>query len=396
MLPKLRNAWLMAHRWIGLTAGLMFAFSGLTGSLIVFHLAIDEWLNAGTMLTRNHGQQLSMSEIVSAAEQASPVLGRIVHAYYPRVPNGVFILQFRESDSSGKSEAKEVFVDPVTAEILGQRQRNSGMMAFIHRLHANLLSGEGGRSLLGGLAMLITVSLMSGLILWWPLIRKGFRTGLAIRRRTLIFDLHKSLGAAFSPILLVIALTGIYLGLPDIVKPLVRSFSEETKLPGKVKSTVPTDKRSPIGPDAAARIAGDVMPGCRVMSIELPIKADDSYRVFVRQVGEVGELRGVGRVWIDQYGGDCLATRDWRQFTFADTYFRIQLALHSGDAFGQLGRCLFCVGGLIPMILYVTGFILWRQRKRSQLIQRQQRETRAEMKIVAAPAFVKTDSVASS
>lgn len=359
---NLRKVWLIAHRWLGLTIGLLFAFAGLTGSLIVFDHAIDEWLNSGMMLTRHQGTQKSVSEIIAATEQVAPTAGRITNIHYPRTANGTFTLHFRDPQQSNKAETTEVFVDPITAEVQGKRVRDSGLMAVIYRLHASLLSGEAGKSLLGGIALVSLVSIISGLLLWCPLIRSGLRHGLSIRRRLFVYDLHKSLGAIFSALLLLIVVTGIYLTLPKLVKPLVTAFSAETKLPGKVKSQPAEKGAKPIGPDAAARVAQDVMPGCRLMSIELPAKPDDAYRVFVRQRSEVGDLRGVGRVWVDQYRGDVLATRDWTKFTFADTYFRIQLALHSGDAFGLLGRCLFCAVGLLPSVLYVTGFMMWRRR----------------------------------
>ncbi|WP_010581704.1 PepSY-associated TM helix domain-containing protein [Schlesneria paludicola] len=359
---QLRKVWLIVHRWLGLTAGLLFALSGLTGSLIVFDHAIDEWLNSGIMLTRNQGSPLPLSKILAAAEKGAAAPGRAVNIYYPRVSNGTFTLYFREPDNSKKADTTEVFVDPVTAEILGQRPRESGLVAVIYRLHSKLLAGETGQGLLGGLAMLALVSLTSGLLLWWPLVRKSLWTGFGIRKRMRVFDTHKSLGASFSPILLLIVTTGVYLTLPDLIKPVVTAISPVTKLPGKVKSTVPDPRTPPIGPDAAAQVALETMPDCRLMSVDLPLKSDDSYRVSVRQVGEVGQLRGVGRVWVDQYQGTCLATRDWNKFTASDTFFRIQLALHSGDAFGIGGRWLFCLAGLVPATLYVTGFMMWRRR----------------------------------
>lgn len=361
---NLRKAWLTVHRWLGLTAGLLFAACGLTGSLIVFDHALDERINAGLMLTRHRGTQLPVAEIVAAVDAASPASGRIANVFYPRVPDGTFTVHVRESDKSSPAETVEVFVDPVTAEILGQRTRDSGLMAGVYRLHSTLLAGEPGKWVLGGLALLMFVSVSSGLWLWWPLIWKGLRIGLGIRPRMLVYDVHKSIGALTAPILLLIVVTAVYLTLPGLIKPLIRSISSETRLPTKVKSTVPERGRLPIDPDVAARVAQETMPGCRLMSIEFPVKADDAYRVFVRQQGEVGELRGVGRVWVDQYSGACLATRDWRKFTFADTFFRIQLALHSGDAFGLAGRWLFCLAGLSPTVLYVTGFVLWRRRSR--------------------------------
>lgn len=367
MASRLRNVWLVFHRWLGLTAGLLFAVMGLTGSLIVFRHAVDEQLNAGMLLSRQSGTPMSLEEIIAKTREASPAPGKIANIFYPRVPNGVFTLHFRGSEKAAKGDTIEVFVDPVTGETLGQRARETGLVALIYRLHSTVLAGETGRMLLGGMSFLAFISLCSGIILWWSYIRKGIRIGLSIRPQLFLFDLHKSLGAVFFPILLLVLATSNYLTLPGLIKPAVKLVSDETKLPVKLKSTVPESDATPIGADAAGRVAEQIMPGCRLMSIELPSKADDSYRVFVRQQGEVGEVRGVGRVWVDQYSGECLATRDWNKFTFADTFFRIQLAIHTGDAFGPVGRWIFLVAGLIPMVLYVTGFIIWRRRISSRV-----------------------------
>lgn len=361
-----RKLWLTLHRWIALSVGLVFLFSGLTGSLIVFRHHLDERLNARMLLTANQGTQKTIDEILAAVEAQSLPPGRIANVFFPRAGNGVYTLLFKMDGTPNPAEDVEVFVDPVTAEVLGQRRRNSGLMSQIHQLHSRLLAGHSGEILLGGVAQLMLVSLVSGLLLWWPLARRGLRIGLGIRRRMLVYDLHKSLGALSSPVLLLVTLTGVYLSLPGLVKPIVTIAFPETKLPGKVKSGTPDAGALPIGPAAAVQVAAATMPGCRPMSIELPQKPDDTYRVFVRQQGEVGELRGVGRVWVDQYSGECLATRDWNRFTVADTFFRIQLALHSGDAFGLTGRWVVFVGGLAPAILYITGFLLWCRKRKTK------------------------------
>ena len=368
---RLRHLWLKVHLYLGLTAGLLLALAGLTGSLIVFDHAIDERLNARMMRTAEQGSPRPLTEIAAAAEAAPNVTGRATTVAYPRVPNGVFTVSFKPKGQAAEAEVTEVFVDPVTARVLGQRLRGSGLMATIYRLHATLLAGKPGEIVLGVMATLVLVSVVSGVVLWWSLIHAGLRAAFAIRRQKFNFDLHKTVGIVVTPILFLIAWTGTHLTLPSVVRPVVTTVFPETKLPQKVKSKSPDAGARSLTADRAAAVAQARMPGCRPMSVELPVGPDDSFRVFVRQVGEVGDLRGVGRVWVDRYDGEVLATRDWERFTLADTYFRIQLALHSGDAFGMAGRWLFCAAGLIPALLYATGFALWWRKRQSRRRQQQ-------------------------
>jgi len=367
MLQRLRHLWLKVHLYLGLTVGLLFALTGLTGSLIVFDHALDEQLNAEMLLTRNTGPRKSLAEIVLAAEASGLAPGRGTSVVYPRVENGTFAVYFKPAGANAaEAPIPEVFVDPVTGEALGARIRGSGLMETIYRLHSSLWSGKTGQAIQGGMAALVLISIGTGLILWWPLRRAGWRTAVGIRRRKLNFDLHKVGGVFFTPVLFLIAFTGVHLAWPAVVRPVVTAFLPETKLPQKVKSLPPASRGPGLGPDEAMEVAERTMPECRPMMLELPAGKEDSYRAFVRQVGEVGELRGVGRVWVDRYSGEVLATRDWTRFTAADTYLRVQLALHSGDAFGMAGRWLLCVSGLVPALLYGTGFALWWRKQVSR------------------------------
>lgn len=371
----LRKFWLQVHLYLGLTAGLIFALLGLTGSVLVFERALDEQLHPDLMLTQNPGTRRPLNEIIAAARAAYPELPSPDRVGAPRVANGVFEVRFNTSHGQSKPEVVEVYVDPSTSKVLGRRVRGSGIIATIYRLHATLLAGHTGETIVGTVALLVLISIATGIYLWWPLWMSGWRAAWSIRPQKLSFDLHKVGGAAFTPILALIAFTGVYLVFPAMIKPLVTLVSTETRQPQKVKSKVPPQSAAPLGPDQAVAMAIQELPGSRLISLELPQAADGVYRAYLRQDGEVGQLRGAGRVWIDQYSGKVLASRDWNKFTFADTFFRIQLALHNGDAFGIIGRWLFVLTGLIPITLYVTGLTLWWRKRQSR--RRQQHNLQA-------------------
>ena len=84
-------------------------------------------------------------------------------------------------------------------------------VTFVYDLHYTLLFDKPGKVVVGILGLLMLVSLLSGLWLWWPS-RKRWRAALApvlrdgaVRR---IYDLH-ALGGAYGVVLLIVlALTG--------------------------------------------------------------------------------------------------------------------------------------------------------------------------------------------
>ncbi|MGH8556378.1 MAG: PepSY domain-containing protein, partial [Methylococcales bacterium] len=71
------------------------------------------------------------------------------------------------------------------------------------------------------------------------------------------------------------------------------------------------------------------------------------------------------QVWIDQYSGTVLGSNDPNEYAKVKTFLSIQWELHSGQAFGLAGRILVCLVGLVPSILYITGFVRWLQKRRA-------------------------------
>ncbi|WP_254507830.1 PepSY-associated TM helix domain-containing protein [Anatilimnocola floriformis] len=361
-----RKIWLKVHLYLGLTVGLLFAAMGVTGSMLVFERDLDEHLNEAQMITESTGPQRSFTEIFAAAAEAHPDLGKAVSLEVPHEQGSVSKVRFKQKTDDGVIDT-EVFVDPITLEVTGKRVRAESFMAIVNQMHTNLLGGKTGATILGVMGVLMFASIISGVMLWWPLLKSGVRNAFAIRRGKRIYDLHKTIGGLSTIFLLLITTTGIIIIFAPQLKPLANYVSPLTPIPNKVNSKPPTSAgQKKITAEEAVEIVRAEMKDCRLMTIELPQGKDATYKIYVRQAGEIGQNRGVGRVWIDQYSGEILAMRDWRKHTASDIFFRIQVALHSGDAFGIVGRSLFFIVGLMPAVLYVTGTMMWwRKRRRS-------------------------------
>jgi uncharacterized iron-regulated membrane protein len=86
----------------------------------------------------------------------------------------------------------------------------------------------------------------------------------------------------------------------------------------------------------------------------------------MRQPGEVRRSGGMTRVWLDQYSGAAVAIQDSRRFRAGDTVMAWQFPLHNGEAFGWPGRIIVFVSGFIPLTLYVTGLVIWSNKRKAR------------------------------
>lgn len=100
------------------------------------------------------------------------------------------------------------------------RSSVSGMqlVSTLIDLHAELLSGPTGRWLNGVGAVAVLISALTGLIVWWPGIRR-WRRSLMLRRgvgwKRLVWDLHSAIGIWSFAFIVVFAVSGLYLSTPE-------------------------------------------------------------------------------------------------------------------------------------------------------------------------------------
>jgi uncharacterized iron-regulated membrane protein len=368
MKARLRRRWLAVHRWLGLTVGLLFVLIGLTGSLLVFDHAIDEWLNPELLLTKGSGPRQPIADVLAAAEKGyseGPAIAAAVSS--PRVANGVWTVWF-QSDADNALTFAAVYVDPYTAAVKGERVWGEDLMSTIYRLHYTLLAGSAGQTIVGITGVLLIISVVSGLYLWWPLCKAGWRPALALRfGKRFNFDLHKLLGLASAPLLVVVAFTGVYMTFPNWFAPVLQLASELSAPPANLQSA---GASPPMTPDQAVEIARSHFPNASFCHLHPPQQSRGVYEVALLQPDEVQRSFGRTQLWIDPSNGRIVAMRDPEDFTLADRFIAWQFPLHNGEAFGLAGRWAVFASGLAPAILYATGLILWIRRMRAAIATR--------------------------
>lgn len=376
----LRKVLLKIHLYIALWLGALLVLAGLTGSLLVYKHALDKWLNPELLQVRvlDSGAKPFLS-LIEAANLVSPIKDPPSHLYLPRHEDDAMVVryQIKHPDPAHKGHNHhfyEVMVNPYTGVVLGHRDRDDALMTIILQLHYKLLAGDTGKLVMGITALLTLILTLTGIYLWWPKLTK-LKQAFVIKRNAsshrFNFDLHKTTGIYTALVMFVVALSGVYFNLPQVFKPVIGFFSPLTEIPRDVKSVPPADSEllAAITPEEAAQVAVNNFPaGIEAQRIFLPADATGVYMITARQPTEYGS-NGKTLIWIDQYSGNILNIRDPHKLGAGDAFLNLQLPLHNGEILGDAGQIAVLIVGFSPLLLFITGVIVWLKKRRAKRVE---------------------------
>lgn len=355
------------HLWLGLTVGLLFAVTGLTGSVLVFYPAIDGALHPGLAAVKRGARPVSWQAVDDALHRQFP--DRTGAWRIEVTPDGgpIPLRYYTPVETRGRDFAPLLlWFDPVTLAPVRQGFWGGTWTSWIYDLHYRLLLEKPGGVALGLLGIVMLALLASGLWAWWPR-PGGWRRSLAWKPRASrsrrLYDLHKWAGIGGAVVLIVVTATGVLLDLPDQVRPVVVRASPLFATPHPV---VVPHAGGMLPLDTLVARAEAALPGSALAWIETPADAHSALRINLMVPGEPSRRFPRSNVWLDPYDGRVLAMRDERRDSKGDTFLAWLHPLHGGEAFGLAGRWLVFVSGLLPALLLGTGLWRWRLKARSQ------------------------------
>ena len=383
--------WFSVHKWLGIALGLWFALVGLSGAVLVFEDPVDAWLNPELLTTRSRGPLLPAAAIVERARN-SPGLAGVERVRLPLAEGEVYRLQMRTAPSrGGRQERVEATFDPVTGQLLGLRGTDSfaldrpHLLRTLYEFHRNVLLGTTGSNVVGIAGFALLASVVTGLVLAIPKKRSGWARVVWINLRAsatrIVFDLHRSVGAVFLALLLLTTITGATLVYLNYVRDLVSVFSKVATFP-----TIPWVKGSRDDVAPFAQVVDTVrssFPDRTITEIHLPLKSTAGYLFYLHRPGDEYRL-GDTIVWAHPVSGELLVERSDRTRNTGEALMHWLLPLHSGTAFGTLGRVAMCLTGLTPLLLVGTGLWVWLRKRRGERIGERRRESRRNASVVAA------------
>ena len=363
---------LRLHRWSGLAIALVVLCVGFTGALTTYQQEIDAWLNPDLLQ-------------VEPAAGATESLDRVVEAAAAIHP-GFEVVGVRLPQTSGDSVEVSVaprsarvfagwylYVDPHDARVLGARPfdpdpwSRRGIVASLYEVHYSLAAARPGVWIVTVAAALWIATSLIGVWLAWPKSMHGWRRALRVRfhgsTARINRDLHRSAGLLTVAFVVTVLATGILLNVAPQTAAIVQRYSPltaEPVLPARAVST----SHALIGWQGAVAAARRAQSGSAPYAIYRDA-GRDLYVVRMREPGAI-HRRGQTRVYVDARDATVLAVWNPRSGSAGDRFMSWQNPLHSGYAFGAVGRALVFLSGAAAVLCVVTGVPFWYARRRAR------------------------------
>jgi len=373
------------HLWTGLIFGSILVLQGLTGSLLSWKHELDHWLNPGLLqvapppgMKEGGEMRLSPEAVLAATKrlETDPAYGRPSMLMLPERAGDVYVAWYRPGPAQSlwsQPVTRQVMLDPATLRVTGERNWGEAglsaplLMPTLFHLHRYLMMGDGGKVVVAieGAALFLTV--LTGLVVWWPrLTRSAIVAALRVRHggswQRFSFQLHRAGGFFVAPVLLVTAFTGVNFNMPSWTTPAINAVAPVTPNGKLMNQSDPSARR--IDVHHAVAVAQAQYPLARVSRINFPADPKQPFEVRVRQPGELRQGPGATRISIDSGDGSVLRVIDPVRARGGDKIVSTFFPLHTGEAFGIAGRMFISLFGLVPLVFFVTGLVVWLKFRR--------------------------------
>ncbi|MEJ0068848.1 MAG: PepSY-associated TM helix domain-containing protein [Pseudomonadota bacterium] len=362
------------HLWTALILCAPLVVLGLTGSLLVFEHELEALVDPVPQRSLTGGTAQNVDAILAAARAAAPAGATPTMFLAPTGAAGAAIVRFapRRGDAPAGAPggiSAQVFVDPVSLDVLGVREFGAGPVRQIFMLHANLLTRDrSGRAAIGWLGVAMLFLGCSGLVLWWPRAsqwRGAFGVRRGARGLRLFRELHGAAGIWGLGVFLAVSASGTFLAFPQTI-----SGAVATVLPARDLRATPTVSRSPdagrpIAPDAAIAVAQAAAPNTVLRFVGFPARPDQPFRIALARAGDQPGQPFV-TAFVDPYRARVLELRDPVDYSAGETVLAWQHSIHAGQGLGWLWRALVFLVGLLPSLFAISGIAMWLIKRRAR------------------------------
>ncbi len=362
-----RETWLKTHLYLALSVGLFFALMGLSGSLSIYRETLDELLNPQLIIEEPQGHYLSLDKIMASVRAEHPNRYGAWTLEMPRSPEGMITAWYdKPTETFFELYAPlMVSVNPYTGEVVMSRFWGSTTTTWLLDLHTQLNLDRFGWNSVGILGLLLSISCVTGLYLWWPglhNIRLAFKFRYKAGMMLLAFDMHRFLGLFSTIFLLVLALTGFLLSFPTIVETFTGSSGMEHGQTGRSITSTAIPNNHPTGLSAAVFVAQGPFPKAELRRVTTPAGDTGIYRINLRQNSEINQRHPFTTVWVDRWSGQIKEVRNPSKFSKGEAIATWIWPLHTGEALGGKGRFIWFLSGISLFLLYVSGLLRWLYR----------------------------------
>ena len=347
------------HSVSALVALLPLMVIAITGSILVFKVEIDTWLMPEHMSVSVDSTQsrLNLNKLINNVEATHPqfLLGswelfddksRANTAYIIEKATGHWYKLYLDQYSG------ELLSAPVTVE--------HDVTDWLLSLHYTFLLDFTG-TVLGCIFAIILLFLgVSGIILHRQFWKKLFTLRYKAAKRVFFSDVHKLLGIISSPILIILAITGGYYNISAVVHDVTEHIEPHPML------TKPLYGDNVDFQQLLDSTVKDI-EGYRATYFTFPFEPE-LHITFYGEVPTRNPLTSeyASMLTYDRETGELMSSYDIREAPSINVIVDTFRKLHFGYFAGLPSKVIWCLLGLTPLWLALTGlyFYWFRKRKR--------------------------------
>jgi uncharacterized iron-regulated membrane protein len=313
-------------------------------------------------------QRLALDDLMASIERAYPDYVLAGWELFGTDTNAAFEEQERSDTAYAIKKNTEtwfkIYINQYTGQILSEPKHMEHYITdWLLELHYAFLLHFSG-TVIGAIFGLILLFLgISGIVLYRKFWRKLFTLRWRSAKRILFSDLHKMVGIFSSPVLIIIAFTGVYWNVSIVLHEVLEHGFEEAHPPITEPYHAATISFESLRENASIQI-----DSFRATYLAIPNEPKMDITFF----GEVDTPNPL----ISQYAsmvtyhhktGDLVMASDIRDAGFLRKFDDSTRKLHFGYFAGIWSKIVWCIIGMSPVILMITGLIMYLIRRKPKL-----------------------------
>lgn len=338
------------HHWCGLIVGIFLLIMSISGATLVFTPEIEKAYERPWLAVKNPDGIYSYDASFFKVQEQYP--GWEIRLAEEPAADETMVYDLRKAGTM-----KKVFAHPITGELL---HLSDGVQGQLHRqlltLHHTLFAGTTGKIIVFFVGVLFFTSLVTGIYIYRKTLIKVLLFKVAINRKnekTLYSSLHRIVGVWSILFNLLIVITGLFIS-GNIALTALSKATANKEATGRVSFSIDKmksaiEKQYPDFTIHFIRVAAN----SNVVQLMGKFESDPFY---------YGKYNN--RFTYDGASGKFLKSEKLKEQSSWKKWQGIIHPLHFGNYGGLSLKIFYSLFGLMPGLLSISGFVIWRNRKR--------------------------------
>lgn len=229
-----RQLWLQIHRWIGIILLVPMAVLGVTGSAQVWPEETEALFTGNREVAATADPAGISVEDIATARDALAEYGPVASISLGAVGEPVVVTSVAYDDPPfgiAGPVSRQAWLDPESGAVIDEADSAGGFMWYMHFIHGLFLIPGVGRQIVGIMGLFLTISGISGIVIFWPGTKRVLNALKWQKRDGAMLNIHRQSGFLLSIVLIVEAISGAWISFPAFFASIVEPGVEQPQRP---------------------------------------------------------------------------------------------------------------------------------------------------------------------